>query len=117
MLPDGSTTFLCPQSKPMGGFAPYFSQLETPYKADDTMGKNGWGEGYTFPCLFRNSDKGWILISETGVDSKYCGSRLLGHENGLYTIGFPQEGERMEMVQLHLDLPCREKRLENDHFG
>lgn len=75
------------------------------------MGKNGWGEGYTFPCLFRNGDKGWILISETGVDSKYCGSRLLGHENGLYTIGFPQEGEMNGMVQLHLDLPCREKRL------
>ena len=93
VLPDGSTTFLCPQSKPMGGFARTSPSYETPYKADDTMGKNGWGEGYTFPCLFRNSDKGWILISETGVDSKYCGSRLLGHENGLYTIGFPQEGE------------------------
>ena len=93
VLPEGSTTFLCPQSKPMGGFARTSPSYETPYKADDSMGKNGWGEGYTFPCLFRNGDKGWILISETGVDSKYCGSRLLGHENGLYTIGFPQEGE------------------------
>ena len=93
VLPDGSTTFLCPQSKPMGGFARTSPSYETPYKADDAMGKNGWGEGYTFPCLFRNGDKGWILISETGVDSKYCGSRLLGRENGLYTIGFPQEGE------------------------
>ena len=82
-----------PHSKPMGGFARTSPSYETPYKADDSMGKNGWGEGYTFPCLFRNGDKGWILISETGVDSKYCGSRLLGHENGLYTIGFPQEGE------------------------
>ena len=36
------------------------------------------GEGYTFPCLFKNSDKGWILISETGVNSYYCGSRLMG---------------------------------------
>lgn len=79
---------MCPQSKPMGGFARTSPSYETPYKADDTMGKNGWGEGYTFPCLFRNGDKGWILISETGVDSKYCGSRLLGHENDLYTIGF-----------------------------
>ncbi|MGG6496923.1 UNVERIFIED_CONTAM: glycoside hydrolase family 97 N-terminal domain-containing protein, partial [Bacteroidetes bacterium 56_B9] len=54
VLPDGSTTFLCPQSKPMGGFARTSPSYETPYKADDTMGKNGWGEGYTFPCLFRN---------------------------------------------------------------
>jgi len=60
---------------------------------DEPVGKNGWGEGYTFPCLFKNEDKGWILISETGVSSAYCASRLLGHEGGLYTIGFPQEGE------------------------
>ena len=25
--------------------------------------------------------------------SRYCGSRLIGHEGGLYTIGFPQELE------------------------
>lgn len=93
VLPAGTTTFLCPQSKPMGGFARTSPSYETPYTADDVMGKNGWGEGYSFPCLFRNADKGWVLISETGVDSKYCGSRLLGHANGLYTIGFPQEGE------------------------
>ena len=93
VLPEGTTTFLCPQSGPMGGFARTSPSYETPYTVDDTMGKNGWGEGYTFPCLFKNSDKGWILISETGVNSYYCGSRLMGHENGLYTIGFPQEGE------------------------
>ena len=57
------------------------------------MGKNGWGHGYTFPCLFRTGDKGWVLISETGVDSRYCASRLMGKDGGLYTIGFPQEGE------------------------
>ena len=93
VFPEGTTTFLCPQSKPMGGFARTSPSYETPYKANDSMGKNGWGEGYTFPCLFRNGDKGWILISETGVNGKYCGSRLMGQENGLYTIGFPQEGE------------------------
>lgn len=93
VMPEGTTTFLCPQSGPMGGFARTSPSYETPYTVDDTMGKNGWGEGYTFPCLFKNSDKGWILISETGVNSYYCGSRLMGHEDGLYTIGFPQEGE------------------------
>ena len=93
VMPEGTTTFLCPQSGPMGGFARTSPSYETPYTVDDTMGKYGWGEGYTFPCLFKNSDKGWILISETGVNSYYCGSRLMGHEDGLYTIGFPQEGE------------------------
>lgn len=92
-FPDGTTTFLCPQSKPMGGFARTSPSYETSYTADDVAGKNGWGEGYTFPCLFRNGDNGWILVSETGVNGGYCASRLLGQEGGTYTIGFPQEGE------------------------
>lgn len=92
-FPDGITTFLCPQSKPMGGFARTSPSYETSYTADDVAGKNGWGEGYTFPCLFRNGDNGWTLVSETGVNGGYCASRLLGHKGGAYTIGFPQEGE------------------------
>lgn len=92
-FPDGTTTFLCPQSKPMGGFACTSPSYETSYTADDVAGKNGWGEGYTFPCLFRNGDNGWVLVSETGVNGRYCASRLLGHKGGSYTIGFPQEGE------------------------
>lgn len=93
VLPEGSTTFLCPQSAPMGGFARTSPSYETGYTADDEMGKNGWGHGYTFPCLFRTGDKGWVLLSETGVDSRYCASRLMGKDGRLYTIGFPQEGE------------------------
>ena len=93
VFPDGTTTFLCPQSKPMGGFARTSPSYETSYTADDAAGKNGWGEGYTFPCLFRNGDNGWVLVSETGVNGGYCASRLLGHKGGVYTIGFPQEGE------------------------
>lgn len=93
VFPDGTTTFLCPQSKPMGGFARTSPSYETSYTADDVAGRNGWGEGYTFPCLFRNGDNGWVLVSETGVNGGYCASRLLGHKGGTYTIGFPQEGE------------------------
>ncbi|MBN1925977.1 MAG: glycoside hydrolase family 97 catalytic domain-containing protein [Prolixibacteraceae bacterium] len=92
-LPEGTTTFLCPQMKPMTGFARTGPSYETPYSADDEMGKNGWGGGYTFPCLFRVNNNGWILISETGVDSRYCASRLTAHPDGLYMIGFPQEEE------------------------
>ena len=92
-FPDGTTTFLCPQSKPMRGFARTSPSYATSYTADDVAGKNGWGEGYTFPCLFRNGDNGWTLVSETGVNGGYCASRLLGHKEGVYTIGFPQEGE------------------------
>ncbi len=93
ILPNGTTTFLCPQMKALSGWKRCAPSYETPYIADDVMGKNGQGEGYTFPCLFHNSDNGWLLISETGVNGHYCGSRLIGKSDGLYTIGFPQEKE------------------------
>ena len=93
MLPEGTTTFLCPQSKPMTGYARTAPSYETSYTLDAPMGNNGMGEGYTFPCLFKVNNNGWVLISETGVDSGYCASRLIGHDKGLYTIGFPMAGE------------------------
>ena len=94
VFPEGTTTFLCPQSKPMVGFARTMPSYETSYMPDAPMGKNGNdNNGFTFPCLFKVGTQGWVLISETGVDSRYCGSRLIGHEGGLYTIGFPMEGE------------------------
>ena len=112
VLPGGTTTFLCPQSAPMHGFARTSPSYETNYTLDDTMGKNGWNEGYSFPCLFKvqhpqaprggKSNAAWVLISETGVDGSYCAGRLLCAANsplagtqgaGVYTIGQPQKGE------------------------
>ena len=93
VFPDSTTTFLCPQSNPMVGFARSMPSYEMSYTPDAPTGQNGMGDGYTFPCLFRINDNGWVLISETGVRSQYCGSRLIGNPDGLYTIGFPMEGE------------------------
>jgi len=94
VFPEGTTTFLCPQSKPMVGFARTMPSYETSYNPDAPIGQNGPdNNGFTFPCLFKVGDQGWVLISETGVDSRYCGSRLIGHSDGLYCIGFPMEGE------------------------
>ena len=92
-LPEGTTSFLCPQSKPMGGFARTSPSYETPYTCDEPVGKNGWGEGYTFPCLFKMAQDQWELISETGTDGGYVGCRLLNEQGGTYRIGFPQTGE------------------------
>ena len=95
VLPEGSTTFLCPMSKPMGGFARTSPSYETSYSLDEPMGKNGWGEGYSFPCLFKinSGNGGWMLISETGTDGSYVGCRLLNEHDNHYCIGFPQAGE------------------------
>lgn len=93
VMPEGMTTFLCPQSGPMGGFARTAPSYETPYTLDDMTGKNGWGHGYSFPCLFRNGDDGWTLISETGIAGDYCASHLAGGNGLVYTIAYPHPGE------------------------
>jgi len=92
-LPDGTTSFLCPQMLPMTGFARTAPSYETSYACDEPVGKNGWGQGYTFPCLFKTAQGQWVLISETGTDGNYVGCRLLNEQGGTYRIGFPQEGE------------------------
>ena len=88
VMPEGTTTFLCPQMKPMTGFARTAPSYETGYTLDDAMGKNGWGSGYTFPCLFKTPG-GWVLLSEAGTDGNYVGCRLQNEGGALYRIGFP----------------------------
>ena len=122
VLPEGTTTFLCPQSKPMGGFARTSPSYETSYTLDEPVGKNGWGEGYSFPCLFKvpsvatksqPTGQGWVLISETGTDGGYVACRLLNDGGAKYKIGFPQQGEMNGVgsttpaVQLPSETPWR----------
>ena len=92
VLPQGTTTFLCPQVKPMGGFARTYPSYETAYTWDDQPGKNGWGQGYTFPCLFKTT-AGWVIISETGTDGNYVGCALQNDGDTKYSIAFPQKEE------------------------
>lgn len=93
-FPAQTTTFLCPQSDAMVGWKRTKPSYEEEYKADAPMNaRSRYGHGYTFPGLFKIGDDGWVLISETGVDSRYCGSRLSDGVNGLYTVAFPMPEE------------------------
>ena len=128
-LPEGTTTFLTPQSGEMVGWERTKPSYEEEYKADAPMNvRSQYGKGYTFPCLFKvgggapeatgatesqksqrtqrsqrpqSPQPGWVLISETGVSSAYCGSRLsdylpsLGEGSGIgsYHIAYPMPGE------------------------
>lgn len=93
-FPSQTTTFLCPQSDAMIGWKRTKPSYEEEYKADAPMNeRSGYGHGYTFPCLFKVGDNGWVLLSETGVDSRYCGSRLSDWDNGVYRIAFPMPEE------------------------
>ena len=93
VFPEGTTGFLSPMMPPMAGFARTTPSYETDYRADQPLGKNGDGYGYVFPALFRNEDKGWVLVSETGVNGTYCGGRLIGNADGSFKLAFPMPEE------------------------
>lgn len=111
-LPEETRSFICPQITPMKGWERTKPSYEEEYKPDEPVNaKSQFGVGYTFPCLFRQEVDGmtqetkgkklaakkeniWILLSETGVTSDYCGARLSDYASGVgYTIAYPQEGE------------------------
>ena len=94
-LPDDATSFITPQALPMTGWEQTKPSYEEEYTFDEALGtQSQYGVGYTFPALFKNAEKGWILISETNVDGSYPGARLgESDKNGLFPIAFPQEGE------------------------
>lgn len=93
-FPSATTTFLTPQSDAMIGWKRTKPSYEEYYKADAPMNiRSQYGHGYTFPALFHVGESGWVLVSETGVDSKYCGSRLSDCQFDTYTIEFPMPEE------------------------
>ena len=115
----GTKTFLCPQIGPETGWEQTKPSYEERYLLDQEMNvRSQFGLGYTFPCLFRvpsssndsrsarpegalskqsgerKNNNYWMLISETGVTSQYCGSHLSDYTAGEgYSIAFPHEGE------------------------
>lgn len=94
-LPQHTTTFICPQSDAMVGWKRTKPSYEEEYAADAPMNvKSKYGQGYTFPCLFRVGEEGWVLISETGTNGQYVGCHIADYnaEKG-YQIAFPMPGE------------------------
>ena len=121
-FPDGTTTFISPQIGPESGWEQTKPSYEEGYSADAPMTTpSQFGHGYIFPALFHlqgdketgrqgvqdksssakgnvlnslNSLSTWVLISETGVTSGYCGSHLSDYQPGIgYTIAYPDRGE------------------------
>ena len=127
-FPENTTTFLTPQSHAMIGWKRSKPSYEEEYKADAPLGAaSGYGHGYTFPCLFKVNKttsqqagkKGkkavpveeniWVLVSETGVDSHFCGSRLdEPTSEGRYTIAYPmmEENNGFGSTGAQVTLPC-----------
>ncbi len=94
-FPAQATAFTTHQVPWGGGWMASKPSYEEAYKIDTPIGaKSPHGLGFTFPALFRIGEDGWVLVSETGVSSKYVGSRL-GEPtaDGLYPIAFPEPEE------------------------
>ncbi len=93
-FPDFTTTFLTPQSDAMVGWKRTKPSYEENYKADAPLTeKSEFGHGFTFPALFKVGDNGWALLTETGVDGYFCGSRLGDYQDGVFAIEYPMPEE------------------------
>ena len=97
-------TYLTPQSHALIGW----KRTKPSYEEYYGIGKpvtapSGYGHGYTFPALYQLGGDGWVLVSETGVDGRFCGSRLGeyyekpasqdGKSGAAYKIEFPMAEE------------------------
>lgn len=90
-VPASSTVFVAPQDEAASGWCRATPAYETKYMLDTPLAtKSQFGEGFTFPALFRLGGDGWMLVSETGTCGNYpgCGLSEYAPATG-YTVKFP----------------------------
>lgn len=93
-FPGETKVFLTSHSEPMIGWKRTKPSYEEYYITDAAMDTpSQFGRGFTFPGLFRVGDKGWALLSETGVDGYYCASHLSDYNDGVFSIAYPMPEE------------------------
>lgn len=92
---DSSTkAWLQPMSKAKTGW----KETNPSYEEHYAMGipintKPEIGEGWIYPALFNTNDA-WLLVSEVGLPTNYCGTRLVYNENAkALQVTFPQKEE------------------------
>ena len=93
-FPARTNCWLQPMSKAKSGWQRVNPCYEEFYEKEIPVGTPPpLGAGWVFPALFRNGDT-WLLITEAGVDSNYCASKLdnaRGERD--YHIAFPDPQE------------------------
>jgi len=92
-LPE-SSAWLQPMQQAKTGWGASNPAYEEYYQKDIPVGTpSTLGQGWVYPALFRSGEV-WLLVSETGLDRDYAGTRLR-HESpgGEYTVGFPDPRE------------------------
>jgi alpha-glucosidase len=86
--------FLQPCADARMGWSYASPSYEEYYEKDIPVGTNSPNQaGWVMPALF-NFGKYWISLTETAVDTNYCGSRLSWlSPDGEYTVQFPEPQE------------------------
>ena len=94
-LTPGTKIYMSPCPDVYMGWCNSQPSYEDYYFQGEDIGKpSPYSAGWVFPAFFKTENT-WILLTETGLDGTYCGTRLQQlSENGNYKIRFPQEGER-----------------------
>ena len=93
-FPIDTKVYLTSHSEPMIGWKRTKPSYEEFYITDaDMTNPSEFGRGFTFPGLFRIGEKGWVLLSESGVDGYYCASHLSDYKDGIYSIAYPMPEE------------------------
>ena len=93
-LNKNTKSFLQPMSKAKTGWEHTNPSYEEHYDMEIPVNKpSSIKEGWVFPALF-NTNQTWIAITETGLNSNYCGSRLqYNNTDEALKITFPQKEE------------------------
>lgn len=88
--------FLQPMSVAKTGWCETNNSYEEHYIAGVEPGEESpLGAGWVYPALFETQNL-WVVLSETGVGSTYCASRLVpDDEAGAFRVGFPDVRETM----------------------
>ena len=83
-----------PMSKAKTGWQSTNPSYEEHYQMNTPINsKSPIGEGWVYPALFNTNDT-WVLISEAGLDSNYCGTRLVYSDDyDALKVSFPQKEE------------------------
>lgn len=95
-FPAAATAWLQPMQVSKTGWEATNPAYEEHYRQNITVGTTSPSTaGWVYPALFR-SDSTWMLITESSLDTTWCGTRLQAESpNGEYAIGFPDPREIM----------------------
>ena len=93
-FPRETTSWLQPMQVAKSGWEssnPAYEEHYNPEVPVDSVRENK--TGWVYPALFKTGNN-WVLITEAGLDSGYCATRLLSTSTpGNFTVGFPDPRE------------------------